>query len=140
MSESDSAQTDRISSLETRLQEVEDRMDTMERRIEEGGVTEETTGLHELVQRFDPETHTERALAIAYHLEKHRGRDNFTVSDIGGGYRTIRTQKAANMSDVLSQVEKRGWIMDDGKEGRTRLWRLTNDGLSEVEEVIDDGA
>lgn len=140
MSNSDpTEQTDRISNLETRLQEVESRVETVERRIEQGDVAEETSGLHEFVQRFDPETHTERALAIAYHLDRHQGRDNFTVADITDGYRTIRTQKPANVSDVLSQVEGKGWIMDDGKEGRTRLWRLTNDGLAEVEEVISDG-
>ena len=141
MSESNSAdQTDRIDSLETRLQEAEDRIKKIERRIDEGDVAEETTGLRDLVQRFGPETHTERALAIAYHLDRHQGQDNFTVADVNDGYRTIRSQKPANMSDVLSQVEGKGWIMDDGKDSRTRLWRLTNDGLSEVEEVIHDGA
>lgn len=141
MSNSDSTnQTERISSLEIRLREIESRVETIEQRIDGDDVAEETTGLREFVQRFDPETHTERALAIAYHLDRHQGRDNFTVADITDGYRTIRAQKPANMSDVLSQVEGKGWTMDDGKDSRTRLWRLTNDGLTEVEEVIDDGA
>lgn len=128
------------SNLETRVEELESRVSELEQLIHDGKAGGKITGMREFVKEFAPSTHTERALAIAYYLEQKQGQDNFTSKDIEQGYRTCREQKPANMSDVLAGLEDNSWAMDDGKDGQTRLRRLTAKGLSVIEEVVDDGS
>lgn len=42
------------------------------------------------------------------------------------------------MSDVLAAMDEAGWIMLDGKDGQSKLRRLTGEGLDEVEDRIND--
>jgi hypothetical protein len=126
--------------VEARIEELESRISELEQLIHDGQADGDVTGMREFVEEFDPDSHPERALAIAYYLDHHQGHENFTSKDIEDGYRTCRVQKPANMSDVLAALEEKEWAMDDGKDGQTRLRRLTKDGLAEVNEVIDDGA
>jgi len=125
--------------VKTRIEELETRVSELEQLVHDGKASNDVTGLREFVDSIDPDTHAERALAIAYYLEQYQRQENFTSKDIANGYRTIRVQKPANMSDVLSDLEEKGWAMEDGKDGQTRLRRLTTDGLDVIEEVTGDG-
>lgn len=120
--------------VEARIEELESRVSELEDLIHDGQAGDDVTGMREFVNDVDPDTHTERALAIAYYLDQYQGQENFTSKDIEEGYRTCRVQKPANMSDVLAGLEDQGWAMEDGKDGQTRLRRLTDDGLAEIEE------
>lgn len=126
--------------LEVRIEELESRVGELEQLIHNGQASDDVTGMREFVNDVNPETHTERALAIAYYLDQYQGQENFTSKDIEEGYRTCRVQKPANMSDVLADLEAQESAMDDGKDGQTRLRRLTEDGLTKIKGVIDDGA
>jgi hypothetical protein len=126
--------------LESRVAELETRVDELEQLIHDGHASDDVTGMREFVDEINPDTHADRALAIAYYLDQYHSQDNFTRGDLEDGYRTCRIQKPANMSDVMANLEEKGWAMDDGKDGQSRLRRLTKDGFAEIEEVIDDGA
>lgn len=126
--------------LEVRIEELESRVGELEQLIHNGQASDDVTGMREFVNDVNPETHTERALSIAYYLDQYQGQENFTSKDIEEGYRTCRVQKPANMSDVLADLEAQESAMDDGKDGQTRLRRLTEDGLTKIKGVIDDGA
>lgn len=122
-----------IDELENRIDKLESRLSEIEQLIHDGKASEQVTGIREFIEKIDPTTHVERALAIAYYLEQHQGRENFCKADIEEGYRTCRIQKPANMSDVIASLEEKGWAMDDGKDGQSRLRRLTTEGLAEIE-------
>ncbi|MFC7044608.1 hypothetical protein ACFQH6_03525 [Halobacteriaceae archaeon GCM10025711] len=42
------------------------------------------------------------------------------------------------MSDTLANAENRGWLMRDGKDGQTQLWKVERSGEQYVEEVIEE--
>lgn len=129
------------SELREEVEDLKERVSRLEERLESGSASSENvTGLREFVGEFDPSTHTERALAIGYHLDEHQGQEKFTSDDIEDGYRTARESPPANMSDVLANCEERDWMMRDGEEGQTQLRMLTSGGLDYVEEVLEDGA
>lgn len=125
--------------LEERVTELESRLSKLEKIINDGEEIKNPIGMREFVQKVDPDTHTERALAIAYYLDQYQGQESFSSGDIEAGYRTCRVKKPANISDTVSNLVDNNWAMDDGNEGRTRLRRLTNDGLNKIEEVLEDG-
>jgi len=124
--------------ISARLEDLETRVSDLEQLIHDTHNGDNVTGMREFVENVDPDTHVERALAIAYYMDQFLGEENFTTKDIEEGYRTCRVQKPANMSDTVAELDKKGWAMDNGKDGQTRLRRLTGGGLNKIEEVIDD--
>ncbi|MBX0287959.1 hypothetical protein EGH22_16625 [Halomicroarcula sp. F28] len=123
--------------MAAKIESLEARVDELEQLIHDGQASDDVTGMREFVEDFGPDTHAERALAIAYYLEQYQNHENFSSADIEDGYRTCRVQKPANMSDVLGDLEDKEWAMSDGKEGNTRFRRLTIEGLNTVEKAID---
>lgn len=127
--------TDDIKALQERVQQLEERMTTIEDRFESGDMPDETVDLRAFVEQVDPSTHVERVVTIGYYLETQEGHSNFTIEDIEEGYRTCKTQKPANPSDALANAEERGWLMRDGKDDHFQLWMLTREGEQYIEEV-----
>jgi hypothetical protein len=124
--------------LNQRVTELEDRVNDIESLIHDGQ-TNEVTGMREFVLQTDPETHTDRALAIGYFLDRFQNQEHFTRSDIEDGYRTCRFQKPANMSDVLGSLRDQELTMNDGERGQSQLHRLTGKGIDTVEEMMENG-
>lgn len=123
--------------LREQLNELEDRVERLESLVEEEpSRLEDTRDMRTFVRDFDPDTHTERALAIGYYLEEYEGVEAFSTGDIEDGYRRCRLNTPANMSDVLGSCVEREWMHDYGKDGQVRLRRLTNEGLEHVMEVM----
>lgn len=132
--------SDAVEEIRTELTELEDRVTELEHRINGQSQSEVAEGLREFVESFDPSSHTERSLCIAYYLEANRDKENFTVEDIEESYHECRVKPAGNMSDVLGRMEERDWLLRDGKDGRSQLWRLTASALSTVEEGVSNGS
>lgn len=134
-----SRMSEEVEELQSQVEDLQERVTELEQRLNEGGSTDDAGDIREFVESFDPSSHTERSLAIAYYLETYRERENFTVNDIEEGYRECRVQAAGNLSDVLGRMEDNNWLLRDGKENRKQLWRLTANGLDKLEEEIEDG-
>ncbi|MCO8254526.1 hypothetical protein NKF26_12005 [Haladaptatus sp. AB618] len=127
------------SNLRDEVDDLKERVSTLEKRLEGGeGTPEDFVGLREFVNKTNPSTHNERALVIGYHFDRQQGKESFSSDDIEGGYRTAREPLPANISDVLSKCENKGWLMRDGKEGQAQLRVVTSDGLKYVEEMFED--
>lgn len=129
-----------VEELRTQINQLEERVTELENRLDGSAEPEAIEGIREFVESFDPSSHTERALSIAYYLESFRDEERFTVGDIEDGYRECRVKPASNMSDVLGRMEERDWLLRDGKEGQTQLWRLTATALETIEQEVNDGA
>lgn len=129
------------SDLRRELNELKERVGELEEKIGDTPDTiDRSMDLSTFVQEFDPSSHPERAVAIAYYLEAYEDQDTFTVKDIRNGYEQCRFNPPANLSDALSSCEAKGWVMRKGKEGQTTVRQLTKSGIEEVEEVIEDGS
>lgn len=129
-----------VEELRIQVNQLEERINELERRLNGNQEPEADEGIREFVESLDSSSHTERALGVAYYLETYRGKETFTVGDIEEGYRECRMKPASNMSDVLGRMENRDWLLRDGKDGQTQLWRLTATALETVEEGINNGA
>lgn len=132
--------SDEVEELRSQMNRLQERVTELERRLDGDEEPEATEGIREFVESFGPSSHTERSLGIAYYLETYRDKEKFTVGDIEDGYRECRVKPASNMSDVLGRMEGRDWLLRDGTNGQTQLWRLTATALETVEEEINDGA
>lgn len=125
--------------LRKELDELKERVSALEAKIEDDPeVTRDAMDISTFVQDFDPDTHSERAAAIAFYLEKYEGQEKFTRKDIEEEYKRCRMNLPANMSDVLSSCESKGWMMRDGKDGQANVRTLTRNGLTMVQEVIEN--
>lgn len=129
-----------VEELRTELTQLKERVTELEHRLNGESQPKSGKGIREFVETFDPSSHTERSLCIAYYLESYRGKESFTVEDIEEGYRECRVKSASNMSDVLGRMEDRDWLLRDGKDGNTQLWRLTATALETIEEEVNNGA
>lgn len=133
--------SDDVETLRDEVAELRDRVSRLEAKIEENpDAFEEATDLRSFVAEFDPDTHVERAVAIAFYIEHYENQESFTTTDIEDGYERARIQGPANMSDVLGECEDRGWMMRTGRQGQAQLRQLTAEGIAHVEEVLDNGA
>lgn len=129
-----------VEQLQSELTELKERVTELEHRLNGQNQPEAAEGIREFVESFNPSSHTERSLYIAYYFESYRGKESFTVGDVEEGYRECRVKLASNMSDVLGRMEERDWLLRDGTDGQTQLWRLTATALETVEERDNNGA
>lgn len=123
------------------IEELKERVSQLETKFEEEpNSISRSMDLSTFVQEFDPDTHPERATAIAYYFEAYEEQDTFTVKDIRDGYEKCRFKPPANMSDVLNGSEDHGWVMRKDKDGQTNVRQLTKSGIKMVEGVMENGA
>ena len=118
--------------LEERVAELEERVEELESAIEDSSIMASQTDLEAFLGQVSPGTHVERATAIGYYFVHHEESAPFTVGDVKDAYEKCRTQKPANLSDVLASAEERGWLMRAGTEGRHQLWTVTTEGDNAV--------
>jgi hypothetical protein len=122
------------------IEELRERVEALEEMVQDNPATvSRSMDLPTFVQEFDPSSHTERIVAIAYYREAHEGEDTFTTSDIREGYQNARFQKPANLSDAIAGAEDKGWVHRKSTDGRETVRQLTRGGVEMVKEVIDDG-
>lgn len=121
---------DRVESLETRVSELESRLDA--------GAEAEAESLKEFVKQIDPEGHDEVALAIGYYLENIEGNQGFTASDIKEGYKRAKRQPYSNISVLLGRMKDNGNIMVFNSGSTKNTYTLTMEGEEKIEEVQED--
>lgn len=114
--------------FEKKVRELEERIEELEQRMDDGAVIPSQSGLDEFIGSVSPNTHVERATAIAYYLTHEKDESPFVVGDIEQAYVECRLPQPANMSDVLAGAEENGWLMRAGSEGQYQLWNITRDG------------
>lgn len=119
--------------LERRVEVLESRIDELEEMVGGSEVMTTESDMETFLDRVSPGTHVERATVIGFHLVHEQQTAPFTVADIEEAYEECRIRKPANLSDVLSGAEERGWLMRSGTKGQNQLWTITRDGDAAVE-------
>lgn len=129
--------TNTLDQLRKELESLRDRVDTLEKRFEEDSSPSVTSDLRDFVERTTPSSHTERALAICYHLEFYKNSEGITSTKLESCYKKCRLAPPKNPSDVLRRAGENGWLMRKSKEDRTTIWCVTADGQTLIEDRIE---
>jgi len=130
----------RSEDLRQEVEHLKERVEALEEMVEDGSMSiSRSMDLSTFVQEFDPSSHPERIVAIAYYREAYEDKDTFLTSDIREAYERARFQKPSNLSDSIAGAEDKGWVHRKGKNGQATVRQLTNQGVEMVEGVMDDG-
>jgi len=100
--------------------------------VKEGELIGEKLSFTEYVDELEPETHPQRFLTIAYYLHKHEGRD-MTYDDVKDYYQRVRWPTPKNLSDVMSDLIKDGFMEEAGKLNGKKAFRILRKGIKYVE-------
>ena len=100
--------------------------------IKQGELIGEKLSFTEYVDELEPETHPQRFLTIAYYLHRHEGR-NMTYDDVKDFYQRVRWPTPKNLSDVMSDLIKDGYMEEAGKLNGKKAFRILRKGIKCVE-------
>ncbi len=88
--------------------------------------------LNQLLEQKHPSSHSEKLLLFAYYLEKHSKLESFSADDIGRCYQETRIPGPRNINDLIRKLP-REYVMEVGRKGKKKAWRLTREGIEYVE-------
>ena len=100
--------------------------------IKQAELIGEKMSFTEYVDELEPETHPQRFLTIAYYLHKHEGRD-VTYDDVKEYYQKVRWPMPKNLSDVMSDLIKDGYMEEAGRREGKKTFRILRKGIKHVE-------
>ena len=100
--------------------------------IKQGELIGEKLSFTEYVDELELETHPQRFLTIAYYLHRHEGRD-MTYDDVKDFYQRVRWPTPKNLSDVMSDLIKDGYMEEAGKLDGKKAFRILRKGIKYVE-------
>lgn len=81
-----------------------------------------------------PSNDTQKALAVAYYLEKNEGMNSFNVDDLARYYQLAKEPKPKNLNHKMILNIQNGHIMETGeKKEKKKAWTLTNAGEQFIE-------
>lgn len=102
-----------MSDIEQRVAELEDRVQSLENKLETG-TDVEIDSLKDFVNEVDPENHDETFLAIGYYFENKEGEGEFTAKEVEEGYKlaelvekmdygesTVKGRVYGDLSDII---------------------------------------
>jgi len=84
-------------------------------------------------------TDVDRTLAAGYFLEKHKGYENFTASEVSGTIRVdAKRTPPRNPHDMINSNIRKGLIMSAGDKDGKRAFVLTSDGEDAINEMFTE--
>ncbi len=96
--------------------------------------SEKRQSVREFLNQKAPKTAADKAIVIAYYLEKFEINTSFTTDELMAAFLQAKEAPPGNPSDLLYQNAKRGLVMEASqKKGRQKAYVLTNSGEKFVE-------
>lgn len=90
----------------------------------------------EFTKKVSPKNQPEKALALAYYLEKYKSMENFTTADLTDIGREAKQSKFTNISDTVAKLVQQGQLMGAGEREGKRAFVLTTSGEDFVENLL----
>ncbi|GEM_PF-4140215 len=94
----------------------------------------------ELIRRSGASTLTEKAVVLAYWLEKYQNRATFSSSDMKEAFRQAREQAPRNPSDLVAKLESTARIMKAETAEEIQHYCLTSTAVDAVESKLNGEA
>lgn len=91
----------------------------------------------EFIKKISPKNQSEKAIVLAYYLEKVKGMDKFTTADLTAVCRNAKQPKFTNISDTVAKQVQQGLLMGAGDTESGRAYVLTTTGEEYVENLIN---
>jgi len=77
---------------------------------------------------------TEFTILVAYYIDHHEGKDNFTTDDIKTKIKETRRQEPYNISDIIFRQVRKGYIIDPNpSQGRNKTYKMSSLGIDYCE-------
>lgn len=128
---------ERISLLEARVAKLETQPSLETSIIANDG--KKKLSLKEFMISKTLNNDVQRALAIAFYLEKHEHLISFNAQDIKNGFKMAKEPLPKNVNDKINLNIQKGFIMEvDEKKENTKAWTITNSGERFVENGFSD--
>lgn len=122
--------TVRLASLETRIEKLE-RLFESETPV---GTKARKQSAKEFLLTKNPKSEVQKAIALAYFLEREECLASFNVPDLEAAFRSAREKLPKNMNDVVNKNVAHGFLMEaKGKKDSKKAWQLTSTGERFVE-------
>lgn len=120
------------------IESLQERISKLEEKAESGEISSDE-GMENFVEKVDPESHQQCAVAIGYYHDVKNNR-KFSIEDISEGFLECRWSDYSNMSMLKSQLlDKKDWIREFGEdEEEETVYILTKDGKEFVEEKLNE--
>ncbi|MBU4201189.1 MAG: hypothetical protein KKG09_07710 [Verrucomicrobia bacterium] len=115
--------------------EPEEKGRLVSRKSDEAG-TGKALSVAQFFKKCNLTTDNNRVLVAGYYLEKNKGRDNFTVSELKELFTEGRRKPPANTHDAVNQNIKKGMLMPAGDREKTKTFVVTSDGEEYVETLM----
>src|SRR5207247_5003033 len=90
----------------------------------------------EFMRRITSKNLTDRALGLAYYLEKVEGASSFTTGELAAKGKEAK-YPFANISDVVARLAARGLMMSAGDKESQRAYALTASGEQVIESMLE---
>jgi len=90
----------------------------------------------ELIRRSGVSKFTDKAIVLAYWLEKDQNQLTFSSGDLKAAFEQAREPSPKNPSDLVANLEATGRVMRAEKSGNIQQYRLTSSAIDEVERWI----
>jgi hypothetical protein len=122
----------------SQITSLQDRISQLEEKAENGQVSS-SENMESFVEKVNPESHQQCAVAIGYYHDVKNNR-KFSIEDISEGFLECRWSDYSNMSMLKSQLlNKKDWIREYGEdEEEETVYILTKDGKEFVEEKLNE--
>lgn len=89
----------------------------------------------EFIKKIVPKNQSEKALILSHYLEKFKGMESFTTSDLTEIAREARQARFTNISDTVAKLVQQGLLMGAGEKENKRVFVLTTTGEELVESL-----
>jgi hypothetical protein len=90
----------------------------------------------EFLKKRNTKNQSDRALMLAYYLEKVQHVENFTSTELQEMGKDVR-DPFGNISDVVAKLTARGLMMSAGEKEGQRAYALTVSGETYIEESLE---
>ena len=91
----------------------------------------------ELIRKSNVSSFTDKAVVLAYWLEKYQQRPTFSSADLKVAFEQARELSPKNPSDLVAKLETTARIMKAEKVGAVQHYRLTSSAIEEIEIKIN---
>lgn len=119
--------------LERRIASLEQLLAPADRPVLGGS---KPVSIQEFIISKSPRSETEKALVIAYYLEKYEQKAPFNVENLRDAYRRAKEPGPRNLNDAVNKNIQKGLIMESSNRmGKLKAWVVTSTG----ERLVSNG-